>query len=62
MMRSGNESSVGPPGGRRLADGSYTYTPRNLLASGDGFQYIYDGWNRRTVTIGHRRRNTLFIL
>ena len=39
---SGNESSVG--------SASYTYTPRNLLASGDWFTYTYDGRGVRTVT------------
>src|SRR6202140_2706299 len=40
----GNETQVG--------SAAYTYTPRNLLASGDGLSYASDGWNRRTVTSG----------
>ncbi len=40
----GNETSVGAA--------TYTYSPRNLLATGDGLTYSYDGFGRRTVTQG----------
>lgn len=40
----GNESSIGAA--------TYTYSPRNFLATGDGFTYTYDGFGRRTVTQG----------
>jgi RHS repeat-associated protein len=42
----GNESAIG--------SASYTYSPRNLLASGDGIAYVYDGFGQRvsaTTTI-----------
>ena len=35
----GNESAVG--------SASYSYSPRNLLASGDGLSYAYDGFGHR---------------
>jgi RHS repeat-associated protein len=38
----GNETAVG--------SASYTYRPRNLLASGDSLSYVYDGWGRRAVS------------
>ncbi|MBV8365333.1 MAG: RHS repeat protein [Candidatus Eremiobacteraeota bacterium] len=38
----GNETTVG--------SANYTYTPRNLLSSGDGLSYVSDGWARRTVS------------
>ena len=40
----GNETTVG--------SATYSYTPRNQLASGDGFSYTYDGLARRTVSVG----------
>jgi len=39
----GNEKTVG--------SGSYTYTLRNMLATGDdGLSYTYDGWGRRLIS------------
>jgi RHS repeat-associated protein len=38
----GNEIAVGTA--------SYNYTPRNVLASGDGLSYLFDGWGRRGVS------------
>src|ERR1700685_2214136 len=42
----GNESAIG--------SAQYTYSPRNLRASGDGISYAYDGFGQRvsaTTTI-----------
>jgi RHS repeat-associated protein len=41
----GNESSVG--------SSSYAYSARDLLASGDGITYSYDGFGRRVKASGH---------
>ncbi len=40
----GNETTIG--------SATYTYLPRNFLATGDGLTYTYDGFGRRTVTQG----------
>lgn len=54
-LNSGNPQSIGYDAtGNQITIGAatYTYSPRNFLATGDGFTYKYDGFGRRTVTQG----------